>query len=197
MEQQPRTVDTSVPAHDAGEQIKELVRTAIEEYVTVERRQTEPAYKTELIEERRRREVLERRVNELVAENQRSRQAAEESERAAQVRAELQRLGVAKVDLAFKVVKDEIVRSDDGSLVARTGEGEQPAREFLATFVQENPEFLPARIAGGSGATSGPKGSRGALAGDLERIQPGMSLEELERVRDEVSQALLRNLRGE
>ena len=57
-------------------------------------------------EERKRREQLERRLNELVEENKRSRQMAEEAERSAAIRAELQRLGVAKVDLAFKAVQD-------------------------------------------------------------------------------------------
>ncbi len=62
----------------------------------------------------KKREQLERRVNELVAENQRSRKMAEEADRSATIRAELQRLGVAKVDLAFKAVKDEIFRAEDG-----------------------------------------------------------------------------------
>jgi hypothetical protein len=180
-----------------GDEVRSVVRAAIEEYLQLERHRAEPAQQAELQEERRRREALERRVNELVSENQRTRQAAEESARSAEIRAELQRLGVAKVDLAFRIVKDEIVRAGDGSLVARTGAGEQAVKDYLAAFVQENPEFLPARIAGGTGAASVGKGARGAQAGDVERIHPGMSLEELERVRDEVSQALVRNLRGE
>ena len=72
------------------------------------RSKTEPAYKVELVEERKRREQLERRLNELVDENRRSREMAEEMERSASIRAELQRLGVTKVDLAFKAVKEDI-----------------------------------------------------------------------------------------
>jgi hypothetical protein len=30
-------------------------------------------------------------------------------------------------------------------------------KEYLTAWVQENPEFLPARIAGGSGVTPGPR----------------------------------------
>ncbi len=105
-------------------------------------------------EERKRREQLERRLNELVAENKRSRQMAEEAERSSAVRAELQRLGVAKIDLAFKAVQDGIVRTEDGRLVARSEGGEMPLKEYLAAFVNENPEFLPARIAGGTGMTA-------------------------------------------
>jgi len=184
MEQQMQNEETSVS--------KEVIRSVIEEFVTAERRQTEPAHKAELVEERRRREQLERRVNELVEENKRSRQAAEESERHSHIRSELQRLGVSKVDLAFKIVKDEIVRGAEGALVAKTGDG---VREFLTTFVQENPEFLPARIPGGSGATSPNKGVAHGI--ELERIHPGMSREDLQRVREQISQVALQSLRGE
>jgi hypothetical protein len=187
--------EVSAPS-GGGDDWKNTVRSIIQEYVTVERRQTEPAYKTELVDERRRREQLERRVNELVEENKRSRQIAEESERNAQIRGELQRLGVSKVDLAFKVVKDEIVRTAEGNLVAKTSEGERGVREYLTTFVQENPEFLPARIAGGSGASSPQRSGAVSHGIELERIRPGMSSEELKRVREQISQVAL-GLRGE
>ena len=85
---------------------------------------------------------------------------AEEAERNSTIRAELQRLGVTKVDLAFKAVKEDILRGEDGRLVVRTEGGEVvTAKEYLAHFVSENPELLPARIPGGSGApgrTPGP-----------------------------------------
>ena len=126
---------------------------AIDEYMRQDVARREPAYKTELQEERRRREQLEKRVNELVEENKRSRAVADEAQRSSTIRTELQRLGVTKVDLAYKAVQDGIVRTDDGRLVARGESGEQPVGEFLAGFVQENPEFLPARIAGGTGMT--------------------------------------------
>ena len=96
--------------------VRSMVQAVIQEFVKAEQSKAEPAYKTELVEERKRRESLEQRVNELVAENQRSRAKAEEAERSAAIRAELQRLGVAKVDLAYKAVKDEIYRSEDGRL---------------------------------------------------------------------------------
>ncbi len=185
MEQQTKQEETSVST--------DVIRSVIEEFITSEKGQAEPAYKTELVEERKRREQLERRVNELVEENKRSQQAAEESERHSQIRSELQRLGVSKVDLAFKIVKDEIVRSAEGALVAKTGDG---VREFLTTFVQENPEFLPARIAGGSGSVS-PQKNAAAHGIELERIHPGMSREELQRVREHISQVALQSLRGE
>src|ERR1700736_5906809 len=77
-------------------ELRSIVRGVIEEFVQAERAKAEPAYKAELMDERKRREDLERRVNELVQENQASRRIAEEAERSSSVRAELQRVGVAK-----------------------------------------------------------------------------------------------------
>ena len=165
--------------------------------MTSEHARSEPAYKVELEEERKRREQLERRVNELVEENKRSRKQADEAERSSAVRAELQRLGVAKIDLAFKAVQDGIVRTEDGRLLARTEAGETPIKDYLAAFVTENPEFLPARIADGTGMTAtlkAPGGGRESV--DLERIRPGMSADEMQRVRDEIVRVASQTLRG-
>src|ERR1700689_326015 len=129
------------------ESVQAVVQQAIDEYMRQDVARREPAYKTELQEERRRREQLEKRVNELVEENKRSRAVADESQRSSGIRSELQKLGVTKVDLAYKAVQDGIARTDDVRLVAHGDGGEQPLGEFLANFVQENPEFLPARIA--------------------------------------------------
>src|SRR5690242_1809179 len=137
-----------------GIDIQAIVRQAIQEYANAEQAKSAPAHQAELLEERKRREQLEKRLNEVIEENKRTRQAAEEAERGAGVRSELQRLGVAKVELAFKAVQDAIVRTPDGRLVARGENGELSAKDYLATFVKENPEFLPARIAGGTGMTT-------------------------------------------
>src|SRR5277367_3723007 len=96
---------------------------------------------SELAEERKRRESLEQRVNELVMENQKARTAAELADRGATIRAELQKLGVAKLDLAYRAVKDDVYRGEDGRLMAQGG---TEVREFLTQFVNENPELLPA-----------------------------------------------------
>ena len=177
--------------------MREMLRSVMEEYLSGERQRAEPAYKAELIEERRRRESLERRVNELAEENQRSRRRAQEIEQHAQVKAELQRLGVGKVDLAFKAIKSDLVTLEDGTMVARTPEGEVGLKEHLVAFVRDNPEFLPARIPGGSGVTSPPRQTGGGYAVELERIRPGMSAEEMQRVREQISQVALQSLRGE
>jgi hypothetical protein len=125
----------------------------------------------ELAEERRRREGLEKRV--------------EDVELGSAIRAELQKLGVAKLDLAYKAVKDEVPR-DGGEM-----------KEFLKKFVGENPELLPARVAGGSGASGGGRGSGAAPGGvDIDRIRPGMSAEEMDRVRQEIARVASQTLRG-
>lgn len=176
--------------------IRSVVRNAIQEFITLEQSKAEPAYKVELLEERKRREQLEQRVNELVQENRRSRTVAEELDRAVTVRNELQRLGVNKVDLAFKAVKDDIVRTDDGRLVARTATGDLEVREYLAHFIGENPELLPARIAGGSGIGANPKPSAATSAIDIDKIRPGMSQDDLDRARQEISRVALQTVRG-
>lgn len=176
--------------------VQTIVQQAIDEYVRQDSARREPAYKAELQEERRRREQLEKRMNELVEENKRSRALAETAQRDSTIRGELQKLGVAKVDLAYKAVQDSIVRMDDGRLVARGESGDQSVSEFLAGFVQENPEFLPARIAGGTGMTGTQKtASPGANAIDIDRIGPSMSKEELERVRQEILRVASQSLR--
>jgi hypothetical protein len=180
---------------DATE-LRSLIRGVIEEFVHAEQAKAEPAYKTELLDERRRREELEKRVNDLIQENLRSRQKAEEAERSSSIRAELQHLGVAKVDLAYRAVKDEVHRSEEGELIARNGAQEVPLRDYLKQFVQENPELLPARIAGGSGMGTGAKVPANSGAISLDKIRPGMSAEELEKVRQEVSRVASQTLRG-
>jgi hypothetical protein len=176
--------------------VQGIVQQAIDEYMRKDSARREPAYKTELQEERRRREQLEKRMNELVEENKRSRAQAEEAQRNSTIRTELQKLGVMKVDLAFKAVQDGVVRTEDGRLVARGENGEQPVAEYLAGFVQENPEFLPARIAGGTGMTGTQKAApAGYGAIDLDKIGPSMSKEELERVRQEILRVASQTLR--
>jgi hypothetical protein len=104
---------------------------------------------------------------------------------------------VAKIDLAFKAVQDGIVRTEDGRLVARTDAGETPLKEYLAAFVNENPEFLPARIAGGTGMTAtfkAPPAGRETVS--IEQIRPGMSAEQMQRVREEIVRVASQTLRG-
>jgi hypothetical protein len=191
LEDNPMEKETPTP------DIRNIVRQAIEEFVRNEQQKAEPAYKAELQDERKRREGLESRVNQLVEENRRARTAAEEADKNSQIRSELQRLGVSKLDLAFKAVKDDIVRTEDGRLLAKGPEA-KPLQDFLAGFVQENPELLPARIAGGSGAQTHSRNAvQASGAGiELDKIKPGMSKDEMDRVRQEISRLATQALRG-
>lgn len=128
---------------------------------------------------------LEKKVDELIVENQRARAAAEAAERSAAIRVELQRLGVAKIELAYRAVKDEA-----------SGLGGAEMKECLARFVEENPELLPARLAGGSGMTGGQREAEAGGSVDLSKIRPGMTAEEMDRVRQEVARVAARTLRG-
>jgi hypothetical protein len=173
--------------------IRSIVQAVIEEFVKAEQAKAEPAFQTELVEERKRRESLEQRVNDLVKENQKARAAAEESERSSTIRTELQKLGVAKIELAYRAVKDEIFRGEDGKFLAAGG---AEMRDYLARFVGENPELLPARVAGGSGANAGQRSPHEAGAVQLDQIRPGMSAEDKERVRQEIARVASQTLRG-
>ena len=181
--------ERGIPEAGTGD-VRSVIRETLQEFLAMEQSRTEPAYKAELLEERRRREQLEQRMNELVQENRRTRAAAEEAERSAIIRAELQRLGVSKIDLAFRAVRDDVYRSEDGSFTARTAGGELKLREYLTQFVSENPELLPARISGGSGA-SAPHRAVEAAPVDLDRLRPGMSAEELAKVREEIARVAM------
>ena len=181
----------------ASPDIRDIIRQAIQEFVQAEQRKAEPAYKAELQDERKRRESLEGRVNQLVEENRKARAIAEETDRNAQIRTELQRMGIAKIDLAFRAVKDEIVRAEDGRLQAKGADGKS-LQEYLAGFVEENPELLPARIPGGSGAKAPARqaASEGPAGIDIDKIKPGMSKDDLDRVRQEIARLASQALRG-
>ena len=138
------------------------------------------------------RQELEKLLNEMAEETGKSRAIAEEAQRAGAIRSELQRLGVLKVELAFKAVQDCIVCAEDGRLMADN----QPMSEYLKEFLEENPEFLPARIAGGTGMTGTQKTAPVSTGGiDLDKIGPSMSKEDLERARQEILRVASQSLR--
>jgi hypothetical protein len=178
--------DSSFPVTPTPE-IKKLIHEVFEEYNTVQQKRTEPAYKAELEEERRKRESMEKRLNEVIEENRRSKARAESMERETVIRTELQRLGVAKLDLAFKAVKDDIQRDSNGSLHAKGAEGPIPVADFLRKFVDDNPELLPARNLGGSGTTSSSRSPQASPGIDINSIRPGMSKEDMARARKEIA----------
>jgi hypothetical protein len=89
------------------------------------------------------------------------------------------------------------VRAEDGRLQAKGPDGKS-LQEFISSFAQENPELLPARIAGGSGAQSATRQSSQPETPNisLESIRPGMSKDELDRVREHISKVASQALRG-
>ncbi len=178
--------------------VRDVIRQAISDFVANEQAKAEPAYKAELAEERKRREHLERRINEMAEENRRSREMAEEVERTSAIRSELQRLGVVKLDLAYRAVKDDIQRTEDGRLIGRQAGEDVSVQSYLKQFVEDNPELLPARItSGGTGTTRGSVGSAPTAGNlDLDRIRPGMNPDELERVRQEIARVANQTLRN-
>jgi hypothetical protein len=144
-----------------------------------------------LAEERERRLDLERRVRELDAQSQRFQEERAEAERVNRIREGLQQRGVRKTDLALRVVREDVKPGVDGELVAEIGGARTSLDEYLDRFVAENPEFLPPRIAGGSGASSGGGGGGFATGGmDLESIRPGMSEEDARRAWREVARLM-------
>ena len=179
-----------------GTELRSLIRGVIEEFVHAEQVKAEPAYKAELLDERKRREDLEKRVNDLVQENVRSRQMAEEAERSSSIRAELQRLGVAKVDLAYRAVK----RRRSPARRWPADRARRPGRSSAAGL-SEAIRAGESRVAAGAhyrriGNGIGSKAAPNTGGFDLDKIRPGMSPEELEKVRQEVSRVASQALRG-
>lgn len=148
------------------------------------------AARKELAAEKRRREELERRVEDLMQESRRSQRQAEEAERDVRVREALREQGVKKVDLAFRLVKDDVLRGQDGRLYAESGGKRAPLEEHIARFLSENPEFLPPRIAGGSGASGAERREMSGSGFDMESIRPGMSKEESRQAWKEVARLM-------
>jgi hypothetical protein len=157
----------------------EAIRAMIGEYMRQREDQQDSDLQAMLGEERRKRESVERQLSELSEENRRTRRQYEQTDRVSRIQSCLQELGVRKVPLALRLVKDEIARGEDGELYAEVKGAQVPYREYLEDFVAENPEFLPPRIAGGSGASGGERGEMRGGGIDLNSIRPGMSREEL------------------
>jgi len=147
-------------------------------------------YRMELEDERRRRQELEQRVQELAAENQRTRREVSETDRIGRIREALQERGVKKTDLAVRIVREDVSRAEDGELFGQLHGERLPLDEYLSRFLGENPELLPPRIAGGSGITprEGMELSRAGFA--LEDIRPGMKPDQTKQAWKEVARLM-------
>ena len=109
-------------------ELRSIIRGVIEEFVQAEQVKAEPAHKAELMDERRRREELERRVNDLIHENKRSRQLLGRLDRGVDA---LDR-EVEAVDRVGSVTGEILDRAAGESCLA--GAGDQPRR--LLRFVR-------------------------------------------------------------
>ncbi len=138
----------------------------------------------QLQREQRERAKLARRMEKLEAHALAKEKQAEERERQAAIRSELAGLSVTKTDAAFKIIRDDIYRGEDGKLYAKNAEGDEvPLKEYVAGWLKGFPEFQPPRTAGGTGATGGSRqDSSAAGTVTLEDIRPGMKPEEKQRV---------------
>lgn len=181
------TPQSDATRRESAERIESGIQRAVESYLGTGSGEDMYSLEKKLAEERQRREQLERRLGELKEENHRTRQKAEQAERFAQVRDELQRHGVQKVQLAFRLLKDDIYRGEDGDLYADVEGARMPYRDYVRHFISENPEFLPPRIAGGSGTTGGGRGEISTSGIDIDEIRPGMSREQMTRAWKEVA----------
>lgn len=188
--------DQGTPAEGLSpDGVRNIVREAMEEFARQKREETEPAQKAELLEERRRREQLEAQVKDLLQKAKEGEQEVARARMTSAVKEELQKLGVTKVDLVFRVMKDDIRRSAEGQYVAKGREGDIPLPDFVKRFVDENPEFLPPRIAGGSG-TSGSGQEPAGFRADLDAIRPGMSREERRDIQRAIASVVSQTLKS-
>jgi len=147
-------------------------------------------YRLELEGERRRREELEQRVQELAAENQRTRREVAERERLGRIRDALQERGVRKSDLAVRIVREDVSLSEDGELYGVLRGEKLPLEDYLTRFLGENPELLPPRIPGGSGVPSKSGSELTRSSFELDDIRPGMKPEQSKRAWQEVARLM-------
>lgn len=187
METMNEPIDLPAKTDNGGSGLKRLIEDVVREFQTAQVKQQEPVYRAELAEERRQREDMERQLRDLIEENRRAKERAEQVETASFIKSELQKLGVTKVDLAFRAIKDDVQKDSTGRYSARSTTGALPLEEYLKAFVEENPELLPARNVSGTGGQTAVRRANNQVGLELESIRPGMSQEELAKVRHEIA----------
>ncbi|MBI1356547.1 MAG: hypothetical protein GC160_19570 [Acidobacteria bacterium] len=144
----------------------------------------------DLLAERERRLELERKIREIEEQGRRLQQERDEADRLRRIRDGLSERGVRKADLAVRIVRDDVRRGSDGELLVDRDGRTSTLDEYLDRFVAENPEFLPPRIPGGSGATSSTMSGFTSSGVDLDSIRPGMSGEDSRKAWREVARLM-------
>lgn len=132
--------------------------------------------------------ALEKQVADLKAENDKRADDLKREKRNTTLTTELGKLGIQpdRLKSAMRAVDPDIKFSEDGSLV---GDDDTPVTEYLANWIKSNDHFLPPRQTGGAGASGGGR-PRGEKPPQLEDIRPGMKAEDLERVRQQISNVI-------
>ena len=81
-------------------------------------------------------------------------------------------------DMFFKAIQGDIVRNEDGDLVARTETGDLPVKDYITETAGSMEGYLaPKGNMGGTGATPSGKAGKGGI--DLNSIKPGMDRTQL------------------
>jgi hypothetical protein len=78
-------------------------------------------------------------------------------------------------DLFYKAVNGDIVRNEDGELVAKTDAGDLPVKDYITEMAGNMDGFLAPKGAGGTGATVGGKATKNVVS--MDDLKPGMSKE--------------------
>lgn len=129
--------------------------------------------------------ALQRQVSELKAQKEESDRRAEEKDRHSAIRSALSGFEWANKNAqnaAFRIFESEIKRNEAGELVAPDGTA---ADEWIAKQMEDEHDYLlkPKQV-GGVGATNSGRKEKPI---DLNDIKPGMSAEDLARVRAEIA----------
>ena|ERR1051326_1479416 len=99
-----------------------------------------------------------------------------ETERKAGIREAMNGIQFASkttADLFYKAISGDVIRNEDGELVAKTEAGDLPLKDYVLEMAEGNPSFLAPKGMGGSGANAGKLAGKGAV--DMSEIKPGMS----------------------
>jgi hypothetical protein len=109
------------------------------------------------------------------------------------LREQIRSLGVRNIELAFRAVREEIEMDGDGEWIAMVKGAKVPAVQFLKSFINQNPELIPARMISGAGAPSRSDEFRDEC--DLDQIRPGMDPASMRRAREAVVRIIAQSKR--
>jgi hypothetical protein len=158
--------------------------TKAESEENAEETKTNPAIPVEVNTELQKRDRKLKEVTDLVAtltaERDQAQQARLESERQSAVKdamAGIQWRDQTHQNAFYKMVIGDVIRDEDGTLVAKTDKGNITVSEFIQQQAETVPGFLAAQGRGGSGASQGGV-IKPSKTVHIEDIKPGMTPEQ-------------------